>query len=324
MRQISLTLLTSLLVFLALPAVAGKLYQWTDENGEKYYSDRVPPEHARREHRRLNPQGIEIERREPAKTPEQLAREQELKQLRAEQQRILEEQRARDRVLLRTFRTEDDLLMARNGKLVAVDAQIKLADSNVKRLRTRLADLQARAAALERRGDAVNRNLLQNIDQLRDQIENNYRYIVTREQDKLAIRERFEQDLQRFRQVQSLRAGETAALEQWEPTQAVVETLIACEGAAECDRFWGRAKAFAKRYATMPVQMSSERIYMTSEPLGNQDIGVTVSRLAAGDSAENIFLDVQCRNNSFGEELCNGPRVKQILESFRGEVISGS
>ena len=198
MRQISLTLLTSLLVFLALPAVAGKLYQWTDENGEKYYSDRVPPEHARREHRRLNPQGIEIERREPAKTPEQLAREQELKQLRAEQQRILEEQRARDRVLLRTFRTEDDLLMARNGKLVAVDAQIKLADSNVKRLRTRLADLQARAAALERRGDAVNRNLLQNIDQLRDQIENNYRYIVTREQDKLAIRERFEQDLQRF------------------------------------------------------------------------------------------------------------------------------
>lgn len=323
MRHISLTLLASLLTLLAQPAAAA-IYKWIDENGEVHYWDRVPPEHIRKEHRRLNPQGIEVELLEAAKTKAQLAREQELKQLRAEQQRILEEQRARDRVLLRTFRTEEDLLMARNGKLAAVDAQIKLANSNVKRLRTRLGNLQAQAAAVERRGGTLSRNLLRNIDQHRVQIENSYHYIVNREQEKLTISTRFEQDLQRFRQVQSLRAGETAALEQWLPSQAVVETLIACEGAAECERYWARAKAFAKRYATMPLQISGERIYMTSEPVGNEDIGVTVSRLAAGDSAENIFLDVQCRNNSFGQELCNGPKVKQIRESFRGAVSKGS
>ena len=76
---------------------------------------------------------------------------------------------------------------------------------------------------------------------------------------------------------------------------------------------------------TMPLQIAGERIYMTSEPVGNEDISVTVSRLTLGnDTSENIFLDVQCRNNSFGEELCNGPKVKQIRESFRGALIGES
>ena len=208
MRHLFLTLLLSLPFFLAVPAAtAVKLYKYVDENGEVHYSDRVPPEHVDREHRRLNPQGVEVERRDRAKTPEELAREEEIRQLRAEQERVLEEQRERDRVLLRTFRTEDDLFMARDGKLKVVDGQIKLASKNVNRLRARLTGLQAQAAALERRGEIPSQNLLKNIDKTRRQIENSYRSIVKREREKLAIKERFDQDAQRFRQVRSGSAG---------------------------------------------------------------------------------------------------------------------
>ena len=82
------------------------------------------------------------------KTAEEIAQEKELARLRAEQKRLIEEQRAKDRVLLRTFRSSDDILMTRDGKLTAIDTSIQITRSNIKRLKFKLT---TRAPASTRR-----------------------------------------------------------------------------------------------------------------------------------------------------------------------------
>jgi len=310
---------------LAGTAGAGKLYRWTDAEGNIHYSDRVPPEHVRQAHDRLNPQGMAVERRERAKTAEEIAREQELAKLREEQQRILEEQQARDDVLLKTFRSEEDLELARQGKLAAVDSQIGLAQSNVKRLKSRLAELQAAAARTERKGERVNPKFLSNMEDARAQIERNYAYIVEREQDKLDINARFDRDLERFRTLIALKPGTVAETEDFEPAaSANVEELVPCPDDATCERYWARAKQYANNHATTPLQVNGDRIYMFAAPTRDDDISLTVSRIADKAGTGSVFLDVQCRETTYGQEFCESGKVRQIRQGFRAAVLPSS
>ncbi|MEJ2575264.1 MAG: DUF4124 domain-containing protein [Gammaproteobacteria bacterium] len=316
-------LLGALLIGLLLAGSleAGKLYRWTDAEGRVHYSDRVPPEHVEQAHDRLNTQGMAVEHLERAKTAEEIAREQELARLRSEQQRILEEQRARDEVLLKTFRSEEDLELARQGKLAAVNAQISLAQNNIKRLKARLAEMQASAARTERKGEKVNPKLQANLSETRAQIERNYDYIVQREQEKLALNARFDRDLKRFRTLSSLSPGAPTQREQAETTQvAKVEELVACANAAECERFWERARGYAAANATTELQVNGDRIYMYAAPAADQDVSLTVSRIPGKEGAGSIFLDVQCRETTYCREFCAGEQVRQIRRGFRAAL----
>ena len=56
-------------------------------------------------------------------TEAEIERDKALQALRAEQQKLLAEQQARDRILLNLYRNEDDLVMARDGKVAIEDLQ---------------------------------------------------------------------------------------------------------------------------------------------------------------------------------------------------------
>ncbi len=49
-----------------------------DEQGVTHYGDRIPPEYAAQAHDVVNAQGIEVQRLEAQKTPEQLALEDQI------------------------------------------------------------------------------------------------------------------------------------------------------------------------------------------------------------------------------------------------------
>ena len=55
----------------AMPASAAKLYKWVDEDGKVHYSDKVPPEAIRNEHKQLNEHGVVKETVEKDLTDEQ-------------------------------------------------------------------------------------------------------------------------------------------------------------------------------------------------------------------------------------------------------------
>ncbi len=95
--------LGALIAASAAGAHAGKLYKWVDENGRVRYGDSIPPQYADKSNQTLNDQGVVVDRKPAAKTPEQLAEEARLKAAAEEAERIRREKAYQDRILLDTF-----------------------------------------------------------------------------------------------------------------------------------------------------------------------------------------------------------------------------
>jgi hypothetical protein len=315
-------ILKSVLICLPILAAAGsvdaaKLYRWVDDDGKVHYSDQVPPEHSKSARTRLNERGVEVEQVGAAKSPEEIAKEKELKRLRAEQQRLIEEQRAKDRVLLRTFRTEDDILMARNGKLTAIDVIIQIARSNIRRMKIKLGDMQSNAASLERQGKPISKNFLTDIESTRTQLKNAYASIIHKEQEKEQIRQKFADDVTRFRKLKNLKEEQTAPLA--EPkSESLLDTVVYCPGDEMCEKAWVRAEKYVRDNATTRIQMLGDTIIMSGAPLKDSDISLTVSRIRSkGAPGAELFMDLQCKNSPLGDELCGSDQVRGIRTGFQ-------
>ena len=305
------------LVLLANGVAEAKMYRWVDEDGAVHYSDKVPPQAMQGEHTRLNERGIAVERQAPVQTPEERARDEELERLRNEQQRLAGEQKAKDAALLRTFRSEDDIILTRDGKLAAVDAQIQLAQSNIKRLKRQLAAMQESAANMEKQGRKISPRQQQDIEASQRQIEETYAAILRRERDKTQITQSYQSDLKRFRELSNLSA-DTETPEPRDRPAVFLDTLVTCDGPAQCDRAWQKAKDYVKKHADTAVQMDSDRILMTAPARRNTELSLTVSRVPQGEgTAERIFLDVQCRDTALGQEFCASEPVGQIRAGFK-------
>lgn len=206
-------LATSLLLAITLGTglfvqAAPQLYKWVDENGNVHYGDSIPPQYAEKEQKRLNPQGVTVEVRERAKTPEELVEERRLATIQEEENERRREAETRDRILLDTFSNEDEIVMTRNGKVSAIDAVIRVTEGRIESLRNRLAELTNRAANLERSGKPVPDVLHQDIRSARQQIEDNQDYIVQKEQEQRETSAMYEADIQRFRELMQVREEE--------------------------------------------------------------------------------------------------------------------
>ena len=119
-----------------LPAAqAGKLYKWVDENGQIRYGDRIPPQYARKSNETLNQQGITVDRKEAAKTPEQIAAAQRLEEARQAAERVQQEKDRKDRILLDTFTNEDEMVLTRDGKIEAIEAIIRVTNGRTENLK---------------------------------------------------------------------------------------------------------------------------------------------------------------------------------------------
>ncbi len=310
---------------LAQPALA-RLYRWVDEEGKVHYSDRLPPAAVKNPHAQLDDRGLVIEKQGRAKTPEEIAREEELKRLREEQKRQLEEQKARDKVLLNTFRSEDDIILARDGKLATYDAQIRIAYTNIERLKAWLETQKKKAAALERKGRKVPQKLLREIENTRIQIKANYESILRQERAKELLRKKYAADLKRFRELKALK---TANLEESQEQKRgardnIVETVIVCDGSVDCEQVWQRARDYARKQATTRTYVDTKRMFMTQPPRKKEDISITVSRLhPIKDRPEIIFLDVSCKKRVANETWCETEKAKEIRANFRAAVLGG-
>ncbi len=310
----STLLLLSLSIALSAPTQA-KLFRWVDENGKVHFSDKIPPSAAKNKQQELDSRGYTIKERAAALTPEERAREAELERHRQEQQRLVEKQREQDRVLLRTFRNEDDIIMARNGKLSSLDAKIVILRSNIRRLKARLGEKQAHAAQLELAGNPIPANLQKQLDSLRQDIRRNYQQLIRQELHKQDIREDYAKDLSRFRSLKKL-SSEKASIVPERKRSAMLDTLITCS--QECDKLWEKAEAYARKHATTRMQLLGDNIIMTRSAMAENDISITVSRIKKEEKegVEEFFIDVQCKESPVGKELCNSPHVEAIRKGF--------
>lgn len=181
------------------------LYKWIDDDGNIHYSDHPP---SKKGHKELNSHGVIIKSTDAPKTKEELAAEKEAnkiaqKKLR-EEKRIQQAQAAKDRVLLLTFSSEEELDLVRNSRIEVVDSVIRLIGTSITAAETTLARFQNDAETRYlSKGLEVPGGLAQNIEHFTKKIEARRQQQALKQDEKDKINLEFDQDLERYRFLKS-------------------------------------------------------------------------------------------------------------------------
>lgn len=302
-------------------ATSKQLYRWVDDQGKVHYSDVVPPKDSKYGRARLSKKGVTLENIEAAKTKQQLEQDRRLATLRAEKQKIIAEQLASDRVLLRTFRNTDEIQMTLEGKQQTLNLLRRLTRDNISRLKEQLALQQKRAAGLEKNGVKVPQKLLNEIDATRRQIRENENKIAAHNREKERLLEKFDRDKQRFIALQKQLKSPSKSNSSTDPFAVV--SVVECESASACNKAWLWAKRYINQHATTPLQIETDTILMTQKPTVDRDLSLTATLIKGGETKKTqLFLDAECKPSSIGQELCDSSKVKKILADFPAFIAS--
>jgi hypothetical protein len=180
---------------------------WTNKEGVKECGNTVPPEYAQQAHDEKSSTGMTIKHTGRSKTPEEIANERSIKEAedkkQAEAKAIADKQAAKDKVLLATFSSEDDLALARDGQIANVNSQVKLAESRISKLQKALDQLITKAADRERRSQKIPPEITKEIGNLREQIKDQKNFIVAKGAEAKTINAKFDADVTRFRELKT-------------------------------------------------------------------------------------------------------------------------
>ena len=210
-RSVKLLLPALMLALVAGAAAAQadkqkKLYRWVDKNGQVHYGDSVPAEYAEQDREVLNRQGVSIGREEGTITPEEAAAKAAAdKAARDEQKR-----KPRDRVLLQTYQSVQELEILRDNRLELVDAQLTIQEQSLSNLRAQRAQIQrvaARYAPVNTGADAepLPEDLASDLEQSASDIQTQETNLMRRREERENIRKTFEADIARYKELRTVR-----------------------------------------------------------------------------------------------------------------------
>ncbi len=205
MKKRCIFLVSLMLTLLAITPVQARIVCWTNKDGIKECGDRLPPEYAQEGHKEISPQGTVIDETEAAKTDEELV---ELKRLaieKAEKRRQEEEQARRDKMLLDTFSKVEDIEIARDSKIAAIETSINLAERRITKLQADKDNLVKKAAARERAGNEPSKELVNDIASIDKHIEANNKFIADKRKEQKEVRDQYKKDIERFKEIRLLR-----------------------------------------------------------------------------------------------------------------------
>lgn len=205
-----LTLIFPILISIGLsPAITqAKIKCWTNSDGIRECGNAVPPEYAQQGHDEINKAGIRVKHHERAQTEAELAETARLKAIEDEKKRLAEEQAMHDRVLLDTFASEDEIIMARDGKLTSIKTEIRLTNRSKNKAEERMNQLRKQAANLERAGKPVTKKLNEDIQQTQAQIQEYQDFVDKKQAEKNQLHQQFEADVTRYRTLRPQRRAQ--------------------------------------------------------------------------------------------------------------------
>jgi len=206
----------NLLVIAALVVVASqalareeaKVYRWTDAEGNVYFGDSIPPEFSERPKERLNEYAVPVEELEGKKTAEQLERE----RIEKERQTARELQQRRDRALLATYGTVEEIEMHRDRRVELFQAQSRVTELYLRNLERRLQELRQEASGYSPYSDdpkapLIDDRLAQDLRNTKDTISRHQHNLQKYEADERQIIERFDGNIARFKFLKGLDSG---------------------------------------------------------------------------------------------------------------------
>lgn len=194
-------LLASALLLVLAAGAGAQMYRWVDEDGQVHFSDTPPADAGRYDREVLDRRGLVVERLERAPTAEERRQAQTRKAEEAEKARREAEQARADRILLQSFGSERELLHARDDRLDIVDGNLNLMRNKLSSLQEQHQEALGRAQRLAAQDRELPENLQRRLDSLERQILLQEEQLATRSQEREALVERFNRDLQRLREL---------------------------------------------------------------------------------------------------------------------------
>lgn len=171
---------------------------WTNSDSIRECGNSIPPEYSQQGHKHLSSHGVTIKSTQRAKTKAELDEAARLAIIEREKQRLIQQQKEADQLLLDTFASADDIILAREGKLSALKSEILLRKSVIDKLKANLDHILVTAADMERRGERPTEKILKDIRTVRTQIAENKRHILTKKQEQEDVKLRYADDLNRY------------------------------------------------------------------------------------------------------------------------------
>jgi hypothetical protein len=184
------------------PSSNRKMYKWVDEQGVNHYGDRIPPEYANQEGHVINSHGVETERLEAQKTPEQLA-EEDRKRLEAVQSAH------RDKNLLDTYASVQEIERLRDQRLALISDQIKVTGQFLDTLNGKMKKLRVMSMHFKpysddpkapQMSDQVAEDLVRVGNDIRTQEEN----LQEKRTEEANMSRKFESDIARFKELKAI------------------------------------------------------------------------------------------------------------------------
>ena len=188
-------LLTSVCLSMASSVVmAEKVYKYRDD-GSIVYQDRAPSSQQDDGHSILNNQGVVMR--------EVLSRDERRHE--RKRQRDVELARIRDRALLATFTTEDDLIRTRDDRIGMIDGLISRLDDRIRILSDRLSVVDKRVQMMEKAKGVGNAAETMYAEQhsIQLNIENAWSLIDSKAVERSEVAFKFESDLDRYRELKT-------------------------------------------------------------------------------------------------------------------------
>jgi hypothetical protein len=184
---------------------AQALIKCKDKDGNWHFGDTLPPECAQQGYQELNEQGLVVDETARAKTDEEILEAKRLAEIEAEKARVEAEAARKDKILLDTFTNVDDINMARDGKIAALETTISLAEKRNEKLQSEMDKLIAKAAEAERAGNEPPENLEKDIEALKRQINNNNEFIAEKRKEQTMVAAESEKDVVRFKELKGIK-----------------------------------------------------------------------------------------------------------------------
>ena len=177
------SLVTLIAPMTSLQAGGSITYRWVDAQGNLQLSDTLPPRAASQGYKVLDPSTGQVLREvAPRKSEAQRAREQAEREAAERQRREAREQAERDRVLLSLYGSTADIKRVRDERLDRMDGHIEQIEGSIERMKANIAAGQ---------GD---KDYQRDLRQLKQSLKE------TRA-ERRAVAERYQSDLQRFREL---------------------------------------------------------------------------------------------------------------------------
>jgi hypothetical protein len=209
LRIATLACATALAVAMSIGPARAATYKWVDENGKVHYTDKMPTEGASKGGTMLDKQARPVKKIDPPPTAAELrAREavEEQKRLAAKQN---EEIARRDRALISSYTTEQEIDLARSRALGTIDSQLESAHAYVDQLSKRRDELIKRKASLD--GKPLPPALEREMEGTESELEKTAVLIDQKRKERQMVLARYEADRTRWRELKAIADANAAA-----------------------------------------------------------------------------------------------------------------